>query len=286
MADYSADFLRRLLAALSAFESAFERWMETQREIDHRVAVGRLWTVAEKDGQDPESVRNLELAVAEAAGSASRAISVTGAGVGVKGMGIVDPVANWSLMSEPGALVSPRDVRLAVATARGRLGMLLEDAEAPSVARRPGFAPSEMHDVVWTAAAAHWTTHQYRVAVREAAEALNAHWKNALDRHDVAETEFWQQTLSAGDPLPGRPKLVWPGDPQDRTTKSMRGGLLPMTTLLKGLAEGLNLTVRNVATHSREELPEQEAMERLAAYSYLARQLDRCEIHRAPADAD
>ena len=230
MADYSADFLRRLLAAVDAFDGAFERWMETQQEIDHRVARGRLWTVAEKENQDREEVRNLELALAEAAGPASRAITVTGAGHSVRGVGIVDPVANWSLMSAPGALFTPRDVRLAVATARGRLGMLLDDAEAPSIARRPSFAPSEMHDVVWAAAAAHWTTHQYRVAVREAAEALNSHWKNVLGRNDVTETEFWQQTLSAGDPLPGRPKLVWPGDDRDKTTRSMRGGLLPIST--------------------------------------------------------
>ncbi len=51
----------------------------------------------------------------------------------------------------------------------------------------------------------------------------------------------------------------------------MRGGL-------QGLATGLNLTVRNVTTHDTEELSEQEAMERLAAYSFLTRLLERCEI--------
>jgi hypothetical protein len=34
-------------------------------------------------------------------------------------------------------------------------------------------------------------------------------------------------------------------------------------------------------THTREELSEQEGMERLAAYSYLARLLDACDIRRA-----
>ena len=53
-------------------------------------------------------------------------------------------------------------------------------------------------------------------------------------------------------------------------------------TLKGSLATGLNLTVRNVTTHTRTELSEQEAMERLAAYSYLARLLDRCE----PSSAD
>ena len=52
------------------------------------------------------------------------------------------------------------------------------------------------------------------------------------------------------------------------------------------LATGLNLTVRNVTTHTRTELSEQEAMERLAAYSYLARLLDRAGDRRARAGAE
>ncbi|GAA4659030.1 hypothetical protein GCM10023347_07940 [Streptomyces chumphonensis] len=42
-----------------------------------------------------------------------------------------------------------------------------------------------------------------------------------------------------------------------------------------------DLTVRNVATHTRDELTEQEGMEQLAAYSYFARLLDQCEVRRA-----
>lgn len=56
------------------------------------------------------------------------------------------------------------------------------------------------------------------------------------------------------------------------------------TWIAKGLADvasGLNLTVRNPTTHSRVELSEQEGLERLAAYSYLARMLDECEVRQA-----
>lgn len=35
MAVYSADYLRRLLAAVEDFERAFEAWMVTQVESDH-----------------------------------------------------------------------------------------------------------------------------------------------------------------------------------------------------------------------------------------------------------
>ncbi|MFC8838653.1 TIGR02391 family protein [Streptomyces griseoincarnatus] len=66
----------------------------------------------------------------------------------------------------------------------------------------------------------------------------------------------------------------------------MRGGLAPLAGALNNLATGLNLTVRNVATHTRDELTEQEGMERLAAYSYFARLLDQCEVRRAEESED
>ncbi|MET7636780.1 TIGR02391 family protein [Streptomyces sp. NPDC001773] len=283
MATYSADYLKRLLAAVEEFEQAFGQWMETQVESDHRSSRGLYPTVWTKDEQDQATVRRLELDVAEAAGAAARAVAVTGAQIAVVGIGAIDPIATWSLMSAPKALIAPQDVRNTAATVRGRLRMMINEAEAAAESGVPGFAPSELHSVIWAAAAAHWTTHQYRVAVREAAEALTVHWKTRLGRNDVDDTVFWQQTLSAGEPESGKPKLAWPGDPADKTAKSMRGGLEPLAKSLNSLATGLNLTVRNVTTHTRDELTEQEGMERLAAYSYLARLLDKCKIRSIDA---
>ena len=54
----------------------------------------------------------------------------------------------------------------------------------------------------------------------------------------------------------------------------------PLAKALNGLATGLNLTARNVTTHTRDELAEQQAMQRLAAYSFLAHLLDQCIIER------
>lgn len=284
MAVYSADYLRRLLAAVEGFERAFEAWMITQVESDHMSSRGLMPTVWTKDRQDSAKVRSLELDVAEAAGAAARAVSVTGAHIAIAGIGAIDPIANWSLMSAPKALIAPQDIRTTAATIRGRLHTLISEAEAAEESGIPGFAPSQLHPIVWSAAAAHWTTHQYRVAVREASEALTVHWKTKLGRTDADDTVFWQQTLSPGEPEQGRPKLTWLGDPSDKTTKSMRGGLEPLAKALNSLATGLNLIVRNVTTHTRDELGEQEAMERLAAYSYLARLLDKCEIGRVEED--
>lgn len=286
MVTYGVDYLKRLHAAVEDFEAAFGKWMETQVESDHMSSRGLFPTVWADDEQDPADLRRLELDVAETAGAAARAVAVTGAYMVVAGMGAIDPISNWSLMSAPRATVTPQDVRTTAANVRGRLQSMIDEAEAASESSVPGFAPSELHPLIWGAAAAHWTTHQYRVAIREAAEALTGHWKTRLDRHDVDGTSFWQQTLSPGDPQPQRPKLVWPGDASDKTTKSMRSGLEPLAKSLNQLATGFNLTIRNVTTHSRKEITEQEGMEVLAAYSYLARLLDKCEIRRAPDAKD
>lgn len=256
--------------------------MKTQVESDHMNSRGLFPTVWTKDGQDEAKVRQRELDLAEAAGGAARAVAVTGAMIGVAGIGPIDPVANWALMSSPKALIAPQDIRMTVGTMRGRLRAMVADAEAADERAAPGFAPSQLHDVIWSAAAANWTAHQYRVAVREASEALTIHWKERLDRTDVDDTVFWQQTLSPGEPETGKPKLVWPGKADDKTVKSMRGGLEPLAKALNALATGLNLTARNPTTHTRQELTEQHALERLAAYSYLARLLDRCEVRPAP----
>lgn len=231
-------------------------------------------------------MRRLELDVAEASGLAVRAVATTGAYIRVQGLGMIDPIANWSFMSSPKAQLAPRDIRMTAANIKGRLEAMIVDAQASADSSLPSFAPAQLHHVVWAGAAAHWTAHQYRVAVREAAEGLTVHWKQKLKRNDVDDTVFWQQTLSPGEPAPGKPKLSWPGAAEDKTTRSMRGGLEPLAKSLTGLATGLNLTVRNVTTHTRDELSEQEAMERLAAYSYLARLLDQCAIERAEDDAE
>jgi hypothetical protein len=77
------DYLRRLRDAVDDFTTAFEDWMKTQVESDHLSSRGLYPTVWIADEQDPSEVRALELRVAEAAGAAARAVSVTGAYIGV-----------------------------------------------------------------------------------------------------------------------------------------------------------------------------------------------------------
>lgn len=285
VASYGVDYLERLLHATAEFERAFDAWMETQVEGSHMESRGLFPTVWDKDGVDTAKVAALELEVARTSGAAAQAVQVTGAYSVIQGIGTIDPIANWSIMSAPKAPLTPRDVRACAATVRGRLEAMIGEEQASRSSDMPAFSPANLHRVVWGAAAAHWTTHQYRVAVREASEALALHWKDKLGRHEVkSDTAFWQETLSEGDPKPGKPKLVWPGDQTTTTASNIRGGLGPLAKALNLLATGVNLTIRNIATHTRDELTEQEAVERLSAYSYLARLLDQCEVCRHEDD--
>lgn len=280
MSEYGVEYLKRLYETVEAFSEAFEAWLKTQDEISLSESRGIFPTVATKEGQHEGAVRELELDVAETAGLAARAVAVTGAYINILGIGPVDPISNWTMMSSPKAFIAPHDVRKAAANVKGRLQSMISDAVASNDSSVPSFSPANLHPLVWTAAATNWTIHQYRIAVREAAEALTLHWKEKLARNDVDDTVFWQQTLSSGEATPQKPKLVWPGDAVDKNVRGMRAGVEQVAKALNSLATGLNLTVRNITTHTRDELTEQEAMERLAAYSYLARLLDQCEIDR------
>ena len=278
MSNYTPDYLSRLLSAVEEFQSALDTWLATQNQSDMLASRGVFPTAWTKNDADAATVHHHEMELARAAGLASVAVAVTGAYVVVGGVGPVDPIANWSTVSGPKPLFSPRELQTTTAAVLGRLEAMIATAHEETETGQPAFSPAQLHPVVWTGAAAHWTSHQYRVAVREAAEALTQHWKSQLERKDVDDTVFWQQTFATGSAQSNWPRLQWPGDATDKTVKSLRGGVGPLTQGLQGLASGLSLSVRNPTTHSRDELPEQEAMERLAAYSFLARLLDQCEI--------
>jgi hypothetical protein len=49
--------------------------------------------------------------------------------------------------------------------------------------------------------------------------------KTRAKRNDIAEASLWQQVFSDRDPQPGRPRLRWPGDPNDRDVSSMIAGM-------------------------------------------------------------
>lgn len=170
MTEYSVEYLKRLQDSVTEFESAFNAWMTTQVEKDSLAFSGLMPTVWTKEDADPAEVKRLELDVARTSGLASSAVSVTGAYINVAGQPPLDPIASWSIMSQPKALISPRDVRLTAANVKGRLESMIIDADFEDEEASPTFSPACLHKVVWSSAAEQWTAHHYRIAVREAAE--------------------------------------------------------------------------------------------------------------------
>lgn len=52
---------------------------------------------------------------------------------------------------------------------------------------------------------------------------------------------------------------------------------------LRQLTPGVQMTIRNSATHDTGQMPEQLALERLATLSLLARWVDECDLIEAHA---
>lgn len=138
-------------------------------------------------------------------------------------------------------------------------------------------APPEiggLHSLIWDAARALWLNQHRREAVAAAAEALIGQVKELTGRYDLPDTSLWQEAFSANPPSPGKPRLRWPGNPDDRLVKSMNDGL-------RQFAPGMQMTIRNGAVHSSGDMAEQEARERLGVLSLMARWLDTCVIEEA-----
>lgn len=71
--------------------------------------------------------------------------------------------------------------------------------------------------------------------------------------------------------LPGRPRLRWPGDAKDCDVINLNDGL-------RFFAPGVQLLIRNTATHGTDDLGEQDAIDRLATLSLLARYVEACDL--------
>jgi hypothetical protein len=138
-------------------------------------------------------------------------------------------------------------------------------------ANAPRLSASSMHPWIWEGAQSLWQSGHYREAVRAASAKLNAEAQNKLGRRDVSETTLFQQAYSADGPKPGQPRLRLPDDDGGRTALSERRGIA-------ALAEGCFAALRNPASHDPGELDETVALEQLAAFSLVARYVDRSRL--------
>lgn len=270
------EYLRATADAVTEFRDAFNALLK-QYVVNEFMARGIAPAVLLRDDADPEQLRELRARVSRAAGRAAAAPSLTGVYIDVQGAGRVDPIAAWESMTMPKPLLEASNVLDAIEQILGRLDALILKAQAEAP---PTIGAEAMHPLVWGAARRLWRDRHYRAAVAAAADTLVASVKTTTGRHDVPETALWQQTFSekapvAGQPgqpgQPAQPRLRWPGSPTDRDVKTMNDGL-------RQFAPGMQMTIRNPAAHSLDELTEQEALERLAALSLLARWVDECDL--------
>ncbi len=135
----------------------------------------------------------------------------------------------------------------------------------------------DLHDAVSKASEPRWRTGHLHGAVLAAAKAVNAMLQRKLDRYDIAEVALVQEAFSRNAAAEGRPRLRFPGIEDEKTRESMQQGAL-------SFGVGCFQAIRNPVGHlpdEQHELSEQDALERLAALSLLARWIEQATLTRA-----
>jgi Protein of unknown function (Hypoth_ymh) len=123
-----------------------------------------------------------------------------------------------------------------------------------------------------------WEAGSMQQAVLAAAQSVNARLQQKLSRHDIADAKLCREGFSLNDPVPGQPRLRFAGDRTSETWRSRQNGAMQLGA---GCFEG----IRNPAAHEhRLRLPDQAALEQLAAFSVLARWIEECRVEQYAAE--
>ena len=142
--------------------------------------------------------------------------------------------------------------------------------------KAPSVSSGDFHPWVWGGASSLWSSGHYREAVEGAIRKLNAETQNKLGRRDVSETDLFNQAFSEDPPAAKKPRLHRMPDDGSKTFKSVQRGV-------RTFAEGVFAGIRNPLAHEADqEMPEQQALEYLAALSVLARWVDESTLETAP----
>jgi len=139
----------------------------------------------------------------------------------------------------------------------------------------PELSAANLHPWVWDGASSLWRSGHFREAVEGAIRKLNAETQNKLGRRDVSETDLFNQAFSEQPAAAKNPRLHRMPDDGSKTFKSVQRGA-------RMFAEGVFAGIRNPLAHEADqEMPEQEALEYLAALSVLARWVDESTVEVA-----
>jgi len=274
-AESNPQYLKSVQEAVVDFRASFVQFLALHEDGYGGFGRGIAPAVTARADADPAHLEGLRATVGQAAGRALKATSITNAYMAVQGIPQpVDPIAVWFSVTQPKPVLEPVEILASCDSMIGRLDALILKATASAP---PEIGPNSMHPVVWGAAQRLWDDGHHRQAVTAAAEALVGQLKAITGRRDVADTALWQECFADKEPVAGKPRLRWPGAQDDRDVKNMNDGL-------RNFAPGVQMTIRNSATHDQSEMPAQEALERLATLSLLARwAFDECEVRNASA---
>lgn len=269
-------YLDFLAARLSEFIDLFDQFMELHVENigPDSMARGIAPAVFPRSEASPADVEEAAAKLHRLAGTLMDLSSVTDVQIGVQGIGAVDPFVNWATILQPKPVLEASNVRGCALQAAGRLEGLRARAAA---LESPDLDSTRLHPLVWSAAQRLWNDGHLRHAVAAAAEAVTGQMKQLTRRGDAPDTALWQQAFSADAPQAGKSRLRWPGRADDRDVKTMNDGL-------RQFAPGANMIIRNPATHVDEAITIQDALERLATLSLLARLVDQCDIEVAEGE--
>jgi uncharacterized protein (TIGR02391 family) len=141
----------------------------------------------------------------------------------------------------------------------------------------PRLSAGAMHELIWNASSAQWSTGHRHEAVLAAAKPVNSRLQERLGRRDLADVKLVQEAFSNKDPEDGKPRLRFSGVEDDQTRESLRQGVL-------SFGVGCFQAIRNPVGHlqnDEHELTEQQALERLAALSLLLRWIDEATVMTA-----
>ena len=169
---------------------------------------------------------------------------------------------------------SPREGALLCRSRLQALSIVALYLEEPS----PTLAAADLHPWIWEAARPSWEASSHSDAVDAAARNLNARIRVKSGRGDLGEGDLIAQLFSLKDADANNPRLrvPLPVDIGNRTSQNIHAGIIEF-------GKGLYQAVRNPQAHEAPgtiELSEQEALECLAAFSLLARWVDRADVLR------
>lgn len=148
-----------------------------------------------------------------------------------------------------------------------------DEAVEEIVGGGPALESSALHTWVWSVAAPIWATGMFRLAIQSAATNVDNMTKAKLHRTDLSGSKLAGEAWAQKDPSAGRPRLrpTGFGEPGDESYESALAGA-------RGLHTGAMHRIRNLTTHSTDELDEQVALEQLATLSFVARLVDDAEV--------